>query len=147
MDKPRVSAAPFQATLNTRYYIDNEWWERSNMDFNSQVARLCAEFDYELPQDRDLDEMVDWVDPDTAEVKHVPLILYYVMQHVAPNPDFINQRISLIDGIFRALLEAGNYPMTPKELADRLNRDHRTILKTLSGSRIYQGIRPIQSEG
>jgi hypothetical protein len=47
-----------------------------------------------------------------------------------------------VDSIFRVFLANGNLPQTPHELAAQTRRDASTILKTLSGARIYKGIRP-----
>jgi hypothetical protein len=37
-----------------------------------------------------------------------------------------------------------NIPMTAEELGARLNRPPQTILRTLSGPRVYKGLRPLQ---
>jgi len=51
--------------------------------------------------------------------------------------------MTLVDSVFRVLLSNGNQPMTAEELGSRLNRPAQTILRTLSGVRVYKGIRPI----
>jgi hypothetical protein len=47
-----------------------------------------------------------------------------------------------VDAVFRLFLANGNLPMTPVELADRLGRQPMTVLKLLSGRRVYKGLRP-----
>jgi hypothetical protein len=48
----------------------------------------------------------------------------------------------LVDSVFRIFLSNGNMPLTPEELAEELGRDPLVILKTLSGLRVYKGLRP-----
>ena len=49
---------------------------------------------------------------------------------------------TLVDAVFRYFLANGNVPMTPVELAAHLGRPPELILRTLSGERIYRGLRP-----
>jgi hypothetical protein len=42
-------------------------------------------------------------------------------------------------------LANGNTPMTPKELGDAIGRSPTVILKTVSGGRVYKGIRPVEA--
>jgi hypothetical protein len=68
------------------------------------------------------------------------------MTHCAKQEEFLNSKIALVDSVFRLLLASGNKPMTPEELGDALHRPAITILRTLSGPRIYKGIRPAQED-
>jgi hypothetical protein len=88
------------------------------------------------------DEKVDWVDPDTAEVQQVDGLQHVLITHCAKEPDFISERTALVDAVFRIFLANGNTPLTPVELAERLGRPPETILRTLSGMRVYKGLRP-----
>jgi hypothetical protein len=91
----------------------------------------------------DIDEKVDWVDPETAEVQRVDGLQNILITHCAKQPEFITQQTTLVDSVFRLFLANGNIPLTPVELADKLGRQQpMTILKTLSGMRVYKGIRP-----
>jgi hypothetical protein len=103
---------------------------------------LCPEHQQvfaDLPEDK----MVDFVDPSTAEVQQVDGLQNILITHCAKQPEFITQQTTLVDSVFRLFLANGNVPLTPVELADRLGRQQpMTILKTLSGMRVYKGIRP-----
>ena len=55
----------------------------------------------------------------------------------------MSQNMALVDSVFRILLSNGNRPTTPEELGEILNRPASTILRTLSGVRVYKGIRPV----
>jgi biotin operon repressor len=48
----------------------------------------------------------------------------------------------MVEAIFRLLLANGNTPMSAEQLAARLNRPAETILKTITGGRVYKGLRP-----
>jgi hypothetical protein len=61
-------------------------------------------------------------------------------------PDDFTTHTSLVDAIFYTLLANANRPMTARELAERVKRDPETVLKTVSGPTIYQGIRPLSEE-
>jgi hypothetical protein len=49
---------------------------------------------------------------------------------------------SLVDVVFRVFMANGNRPLSPQELGSRLDRPAETILRTLTGPRVYRGIRP-----
>ena len=48
----------------------------------------------------------------------------------------------IVDAAFRVFLTNDNQPLTPRELAERIDRDAETILRTIGGKQVYQGIRP-----
>jgi hypothetical protein len=55
---------------------------------------------------------------------------------------FITQQTTLVDSVFRIFLANGNTPLTPEDLAELMGRDATIILRTLSGIRVYKGLRP-----
>ena len=57
-------------------------------------------------------------------------------------PGFINEHSSIVDAAFRVFLTNDNQPLTARELAERIDRDAETILRTIGGRQVYQGIRP-----
>ncbi len=136
--KPSVLIKP---TLDTRFYVDYSWWERSEEDLNTYLLSHL------LPEQRDAlsqtteRRKIDYVDPDTGEVLQLDE-LTLAIRLAAADPNFISPQTSLVDSIFRVFLANGNIPLTPRELAEQTGRDANTILKTLSGMRIYKGIRP-----
>ena len=88
--------------------------------------------------------VVDYVDPNTGEVTQLNE-LDLAIQTATSQPDFINPHTSVVDSIFRVFLANGNKPLTPKELGDAIGRSPTVILKTVSGGRVYKGIRPAES--
>ena len=136
-----VSGRRVKPTLDTKFHIDYEWWERSGQDLRvSMIAQLLPE-QRAYFQDRDAGEESDWVDPETAEVHRVDA-LRMALQEAARDPAYVTPPTSLVDAVFRVFLTNNNVPLTPLELAERINRPPMTILRTLSGQQVYKGIRP-----
>jgi hypothetical protein len=102
---------------------------------------LCPDHQETFADIRD-DNLIDWVDPDTAEVLQVDGLQHVLITHCAKEPGFIEDRTSLVESAFRLFLSNGNTPLTPLELADHLGRPPSVILQTLSGPRVYKGLRP-----
>jgi hypothetical protein len=48
----------------------------------------------------------------------------------------------LVDAVFRLFLANGNTPLNAVELGEELGRQPNIILRTLSGTRVYRGLRP-----
>lgn len=130
-------------TVQTPFHIDFDWWEQNDRDWHVYLrSLLCPEHQASLA---DVPEgtLIDWVDPQTAEVRPVDGIQHALMSHCALQPDFVNEHTTIVEAVFRILLVNGNQPMTAEELAKRLNRPAETILRTLTGPRVYRGLRPL----
>ncbi|TVR19937.1 MAG: hypothetical protein EA396_11670 [Anaerolineaceae bacterium] len=138
---PGKPSALIKPTLNTKFHIDYDWWERSRDDLRLYlISHLPPEQREHLSQMSEQRE-IDYIDPDTGEVSRLDE-LQLAIQLAAQDPDFINPQTSLVDSVFRVFLKNKNVPMTPKQLAEATERPADTILKTLSGRQIYKGIRP-----
>ncbi len=141
---PGKPSALIKPTLNTKFHIDYDWWEHNPDDLRIYLlSHLLPEQRERLSQSHE-ERMVDYVDPETGEVFELDE-LRLAIQIAAGDPNFINSQASLVDSIFRVFLKNNNKPLSPKELADATGRSATTILKTLSGSRIYKGLRPYLS--
>jgi hypothetical protein len=140
MPKPSPLLKP---TLDTKYHIDYSWWDRNDEDLRTYlISHLLPEQRERIAQSKE-GTVIDYVHPETAEVFQLDEIGVAV-QIAAKDPEFINPYISLVDCIFRVLLSNGNTPLSPRELGEQTGRPASLILKTLSGGRIYKGIRPYQ---
>jgi hypothetical protein len=132
-------------SLQTQFHIDFDWWGQSERDWRVFLqSLLCQEHQQtfaELPEDH----LVDWIDPETAEVQQVDGLQHVLITHCARQPGFITEHTTLVDAVFRTFLANGNVPMTPAELGAHLLRPPETILKTLTGTRVYRGLRPYQA--
>lgn len=136
---PRITIRP---TLETRYHIDYDWWDKADRDLDVYLrSHLCADHQEAFTQ-IDASAMVDSVHPETAEVARVVGIQHTLISHCALQPDYLTPQTTLINAVFRIFLANGNMPLTTVELGERLDRPPQMILRTLSGSRVYKGIRP-----
>jgi hypothetical protein len=138
---------PFiKPTLDTRFHIDYDWWERSpGEDLRiyllshlqpDQRTRLADQANGDGE-----DHKVDYIDPETAEVFQANA-LELALRVAAQDASFINAETSLVDSVFRVLLRNGNTPVSSRDLEAQTSRPAQTILKMLSGGQIYKGIRP-----
>ena len=136
----RLSLA--KPTLQTPFHIDFDWWSRNDRDWRVYLHSYLCPDHQEVFSSIDSEETVDWVDPETAEVQRVDGLQHVLISHCAKQSAFITYQTTLVDAVFRLFLANGNIPMTPTELGEQLGRPANTILKTLSGIRVYKGIRP-----
>jgi hypothetical protein len=132
-------------TLKTKFHIDYDWWERESREFRVYLAsHLCPEHQAVFAEYAG-EDVVDAIDPETAEVRKVDSLQHALRTHCSQLDDFITGHTSLVDAVFRVFLANGNQPLSPEELAERIKRSGQaqTILRTLSGARVYKGLRPV----
>ncbi len=140
----KIPTSRVRPTLSTQFHIDREWWERAGRELEVYLRdHLCPE------HQRQYDEVepglkVDHVDPDTGEVTVIDRFQHLLISHCSRQPDFVTPQMSLINAVFRIFLANGNLPQTPEQLSERTGRSAQMILRTLSGPRIYKGIRPLE---
>ncbi len=139
--KPIRSLRP---TLDTLFHIDYEWWNKGDRDLRLYLrSHLCADHRAQLAE-ADLEgDMIDWIDPNTAEVKRTDALVLLMCTHCVHQADFIGEHTSIVDAAFRVFLTNDNQPLASHQLAQQINRDAETILRTIGGKQVYQGIRPI----
>ena len=131
-------------TLDTPFHIDYDWWERSNLGISVELrAHLCQEH-RDVFSDHFDTEKIDWVDGKTGEVVQVDGLQHVLQVHCSKQPGYISEDLSLIDAVFRVFLANGNTPLTCQELSNVVGQMPDKILRTLSGLRIYKGLRPVQ---
>lgn len=146
MSRPIPGSSPFvKPTLETRFHVDYEWWERAGRDLRVYLQSHLCPHHREVFAEYDGDQIVDWVDPVTAEVTRVNGLQHALRAHCSREPDYITEHTSLVDAVFRVFLANNNQPLTALELAEAIGRpdDANTVLRTLSGARVYKGLRPV----
>jgi hypothetical protein len=131
-------------SLQTPFHIDFDWWQKNERDWHVYLRSLLCTDHQEVFANVQEGEMIDWIDPKTAEVKPVDGIQHTLMSHCARRPEFVTEQTAIVEAVFRLFLTNDNIPMTSEELGARLNRPPLTILRTLSGPRVYKGLRPLQ---
>ncbi|MEY2819704.1 MAG: hypothetical protein ACKOBL_16730 [Chloroflexota bacterium] len=133
-------------TVKTPFHIDFEWWQQNERDWHIFLRSfLCAEHQEAFANVEEGD-MIDWIDPQTAEVKPVDGVQHALISHCAQLPDFVSQRTAIVEAIFRLFLANGNIPMSAEDLSKKLGKPADTILKTIAGPRVYRGLRPMLSQ-
>lgn len=131
--------------LDTPFHIDFSWWRQNDREWSVYLRSLLGDEYADQLTEIEGGERYDWVDPQTAEVQRVDALQYVMMRHFARNRDLFEEGTSLVEAIFRVFLKNGNMPMNSEQLAEILERPATTILRTLSGGRVYRGIRPVLS--
>ena len=129
-------------TLQTKFHIDYDWWQKNDRDWHVYLSGMLCPEHFDVFAQSSLGQMVDWVDPQTAEVQRVDGIQHTLITHCAKQTGFITQRTSMVDAVFRLFLANGNNPLTPSELAALLGRSAQTILRTFGTGTVYRGVRP-----
>lgn len=130
-------------TTQTKFHIDFDWWSQNDSDWRVHLqGLLCLEHQQAFAAAA-ANETVDFVDPNTAEIQQVDGVQHILISHCARQPGFLDPRTALVDAVFRIFLANGNAPLTSMELGERLGRPPETILRTLSGGRVYRGLRPV----
>ena len=129
-------------SVNTPFHVDFEWWQKSERDWHVYLRTLLCPEHQEAFANVEQGQMIDWVDPVTAEVKPVEGVQNTLMMHCVKQPGFLTAQTALVEAVFRLFLTNGNMPMSSNDLGAKLNRPPETILRTLAGARVYKGIRP-----
>ncbi len=131
-------------TVNTLFHIDFDWWQNSERDWHIHLRSLLCPEHQETFANVKNDEKIDFVDPATAEVRPLDGLQQVILTHCAKQPGFVTEQTSLVEAVFRTFMSNGNRPLSSQELSELLARPANTILITLSGARVYKGIRPVQ---
>jgi hypothetical protein len=132
-------------TVDTPFHIDFAWWKKNERDWHVYLRSLLCPEHQDAFANVEEGEMIDWVDPKTAEVKPVEGVQNALMTHCVKQPDFLTSQTALVEAVFRLLISNGNIPLSAEELGSKLNRQPEIILRTLAGARVYKGIKPFNS--
>lgn len=126
-------------TTETQFHIDYGWWEKQEDELQAYLLSLLPSDQQALFEDADNMPQIDWIDPQTAEVKKIDA-LQHALGSLVDTEEL--RQTPLVDAVFRVFLANGNTPLSPDELEDVIGRPARTILRTLAGARVYKGLRP-----
>jgi len=127
-------------TLDTKYYIDYEWWRTSSEDLRTNLLKQVPPEFKEAVLAEPEDRQFDYIEPKSGRVVRVDA-LHFALKVASESAEFLGNSVSLADAVFRVLLIRDNTPTSARELAALTGRDGRTIL-TLLSSRVLYGIRP-----
>ena len=127
-------------SIKTPFHIDFEWWKQNEGDWHIFLRSfLCAEHQEAFANVEEGD-LIDWIDPQTAEVKPVDGVQHALITHCAQLPDFVNQRTAVVEAIFRIFLANGNIPMSAEDLSVKLGKPAETIPRTIAGVPASHGV-------
>ncbi|MDQ3006733.1 MAG: hypothetical protein M3R47_15295 [Chloroflexota bacterium] len=132
-------------SIDTPFHIDFAWWKKNERDWHVYLRSLLCPEHQDAFANVEEGEMIDWVDPKTAEVKPVEGVQNALMTHCVKQPDFLTNQTALVEAVFRLFVSNGNVPLSSGELGAKLNRPPEIILRTLAGARVYKGIKPFSS--
>jgi hypothetical protein len=140
----RQRLARFRPTVDTKFHIDYDWWEQSGKNFRIYLRdQLCEECRERFANYQNTED-VDWIDPDTGEVRRTDALRECLRTRCANDPSYINERLPLASACFRVFLANNNTPLSPNELHQLLPwKSPESILQTLSGGQVYFGLRPV----
>jgi hypothetical protein len=135
--------ALLKPSTRTPFHIDFDWWRQNENDWHVHLRSLLCETHQELFAKMPTGQVIDHVDPVTAEVRQIDGLQHILISHCAQQPEFLDSHTAVVDGVFKVLLANGNSPTSSDELGMRLGKSPDIILKTLSGPRVYRGIRQV----
>ena len=130
-------------TLETKFHVDFSWWQEKGQNLRAYLqGHICSECKAHL--EGDPPETFDWVDPETGEVFQIDYLWHLIQTHCGQDSTFLDSRVPLTSGIFRAFILSDNAAMTPLEIHKRLRKQTpEVILKTIGGHQVYKGIKPL----
>jgi hypothetical protein len=135
--------ALLKPSTRTPFHIDFDWWQQTEIDWHVHLRSLLCDTHQQLFAELETGQLIDHVDPVTAEVRQIDGLQHVIISHCAQQPEFLDIHTALVDAVFKVLLANGNSPMNAEELGAMLGRSPDIILKTLSGARVYKGIRQV----
>jgi len=142
MSEPRKLSL-VKPTIDTPLHIDFTWWKQHDNDWHVFLKSCLCPDHQALFENTNMEIIIDWIDPETAEVQSVDGLQHILMTHCSKQADFISNNIGLVDSVFRVFLANGNTPLSSVELNRLINRSADTILRTLTSGRVYKGLRPL----
>ncbi|MDQ4079037.1 MAG: hypothetical protein M3220_22690 [Chloroflexota bacterium] len=131
-------------TIDTPFHIDWDWFERNNISMESVIRNQLSEEYQRRFEGQEVHE-VDYIDPATGEVFRVDNLREAILAEGQWEPDYITRSMPLTQAILRIFLASNNQPLTPVELARRLERhDPEAILRVLTASGVSNGVVPVR---
>jgi hypothetical protein len=130
-------------STQTPFNIDFAWWKEHDNNWRVYLfSCLCQEHQERL-MDQEVTGLIDWVDEKTGEVTSVDALQHILITHCAKQPEFLTNYTTVVDGVFKVFLSNGNIPLSPDDLSSHTGKPADVILRTLAGSQVYKGLRPI----
>lgn len=129
-------------TLDTLFHVDYDWWKTNDRNWRVYLHSCLCPKHQEIYTNLDEGYLIDWVDPETAEVTRVDGLERALMNHCSLAPDFLDMNMPLVDAVFRVFVAHRNTPMNSHQISELTGKPAEKILATIAGPHIYKGIRP-----
>jgi len=135
-----------KSDITTKFHIDFNWWKAQKRNFRIHLwNQLCSECRERFVSHRETED-IDWIEPDTAEVRRVDGLWQALRTCCSLKPGYITDQTPLATAAFRVFLANDNTPLSALELSEAIGRKTpETILDTLAGGKVYKGIRPVNT--
>jgi hypothetical protein len=78
-------------TLQTPFHIDFEWWRINDTNWHVALQSLLCPVHQEAFAGLPEDQMIDWVDPESAEVRQLDGLQNTLIIHCAQQPGFLDE--------------------------------------------------------
>lgn len=132
-------------TIDTKFHIDLAWWKETGENLRVYLwSHLCPDCQ-QVYESHLGTEDIDWVDPETAEVKRVDALWHSLQTCCSQKSAFVTEQTPIIDAIFRVFLANGNAPLSPLQLYEIIGkRSPSTILRILTHGNTHRGIKPVR---
>lgn len=129
--------------IDTKFHLDSERWKRRGRGLTLYLREsLCPACREEIGEEVE-DQELDWVNPETGEVRRLNALWGRLLTCCGQQPDFIDASTPLTTAIFRVLLANGNTPTSPAEFYERIGRGSpMAILRLLLSGALY-GVTPV----
>lgn len=127
---------------STPFHIDFAWWKEHDNNWRVFLHDYLCKEHQSLFSMQEESALIDFIDPVTAEIHLVDGLQQNLMEHCSKQEGFLEATHSVVDNVFRIFLSNGNLPLSPNKLALLTGKNGETILKLLSGARVFMGIRP-----
>jgi len=135
-------ASLVKPSINTPFHIDFAWWKENDNNWRVFLLDyLCPDHQALFSNESD-ETMIDFIDPITAEVHVIDGVQEKLMVHCSKQDGFVEENHSVVDNVFRIFLSNGNTPLTPEQIGEMTGKSGDTVLRLLSGSRVFMGVRP-----
>jgi hypothetical protein len=147
MRRGKVESKPFSLVkpiVTTPFHIDFAWWKEHEGNWRVFLMDYLCEEHQAMFANQEDGALLDHVDPTTGEVHQVDGVQQKLMLHCSKQDGFVEENHSAVDNVFRIFLSNGNSPLTPEQLGHLTGKPADTILRLLSGQRVFMGIRPTQ---
>lgn len=129
-------------TIQTPFRIDFEWWKGNDYSWKVILKDYLCEEHASFFSDHNDVEFIDIINPETAEVTQSDAVTGLIFSHCSHVDSFIPENAPLTESVFRLFLANRNKPLTPEEIASKIDHSADMVLKALTGGRVYRGIRP-----